>query len=373
MSELTKANEGKGRPVEYELSPLSRQISSKIQSTSEATNRRIGHVFDEFAENKELVWGTWKDVDSVSDVLDADVVRKFKKFYDEIEIAEVKFKEALQAALLSVRSKKTDDEKPIHAALDDFEKSSPCSHESIQSFLDEWKPKVRGKIDAYLYLRQLGVPFLQKDERLRSVIDKSHGDLYVLFSGSDDQSDDQRSLFLSYKKRKAPEAKYLMVDFDLHPDQKKSPPMVSLYRNGEVQHEDCRKDYRFQCLVQPIDREEKYYDNEWKKDLSPPLRIHCPRAMLPEPTEEQGNQPDDKQESISACPNKEVTWRCFVCHEEVTVSRTRFDYIFCGCGSVEIDKCGFRCNDPAHGDKFVPLGKNREAIIKIFVEKSKAK
>ncbi|XP_065843792.1 uncharacterized protein [Oscarella lobularis] len=373
MPELTKANNGKGRPVEYELSPLSRQISSDIQSTSDATNRRIGQVFDELGEKKELVWDTWKDVDAVSDVLDADVVRKFKEFCDEIEIAEVKLKEALKAAVLSVRSKKTGDEKPIQAELDNFEKSPPCSHENIQSFLDEWKPKVQGKIDAYLHLRQLDVPFLQKNESLRNAIDNSDGDLYVLFSGSDFQSDDTRSLFLSYKKRKAPEAKYLMVDFDLHPDVKQS-PMGTWYRNGEVQCVDCTNDFRFACLVKPINVEEKYSSKDWEKTFSPPLRIHCPRALLPEQTEGLDIQPDGKQESIKECPNNEVTWRCFLCHKEVVVGigrlGYRFDYIFCDCGSVEIDKCGFKCNDPAHGDKFVQFGENREKIIRNFVAKS---
>ena len=342
---------------------------NKIRFVSDATDRRIEHVFDKLYKKKELIRDAWKEVERVSDVLDENVVCKFKDFILEIEIAELEFQESLRAALWGVRSDDPySDERAIISQLNVFEKKS-CF--DSQSFLNQWKTKVQQKIDAYHYLRQLGVPFLQKSDSLQRAIDEnSNDDLYVLFSRSDDQSAQQRSLFLSYKKRKAPEARYVMVDLDLH--RLKQSPMVSFYSNGKVKYRNCATDdHRFACLVRPIDPQEEYFDSDLDNEFSPPLRVRCPRALLRASTEELDSA-SHKGETTLECSNKEVIWRCFLCHKEVTVGigkrRYRYNYIFCDCGGVRIDKCGFKCDDPAHGDKFVQFGKNREAIIRSFVD-----
>ena len=356
MSKLAKGNGEKGKPVAYELQSLSKNTVAGLQCISESTSSHIGQVFDKLRKKKELFLHKWAEIELVSDVLDADIVSKFERFKDDIERAEAELKETLKSALVGVRSKKLKEKEAISSELDEFEKSSPCWN--VDDFIVEHLPKE--KINFYLHLRELGVPFLEKADNLEAAIGRaSNDDLYVLLTNSDAGSAKQRNLFLTYKKHKAPSAEYLIVDFDLHPTLRSSSSKVSMYRSSEMFFDDCSQDdHRFDCLVKAIDS--AAHKPSTTKE-SKPLLIRCPKALESDSVDSIGG---------TACSNRKVAWRCAGCSKEVGVVTKRkwgflwkVYYVVCDCGSLETGQCGFKCNDPAHGDEYVPGGKDFNSSI----------
>ena len=227
-------NNGKGKPIAYDLFPLKRLMKKSgdqeksvtlfVQSLNKESTHLVQETFEELLRAKRAFHDKLADVNSLEDILDESVVKAFVSHRDKMRDSEVTFKQNLKTKLVEFRSKEASKRSIVLEILEDF-RSSLCSEEKVCKFLVETlTPDVQNSINFYGLLRDKGVDYLKRGASLETELSSRSREVYVLFTDPQladkdfDRYVKEHYLFFKFLARKGKDASvaFLVIDVSIH-------------------------------------------------------------------------------------------------------------------------------------------------------------
>ncbi|CAF1438722.1 unnamed protein product [Adineta ricciae] len=142
---LSKLNDGKGKPIEFELYPLQRlakvfncelKIERMIKEVTSAVVSRIENIFEEITHAKRMFNDFVAKIDPWQEWLPPEWTRIVYEKKTELAGQQVHTQRELATLIQQIRRGEADEAKMVHL-LDNFDRENPCSTRSIKEFLRE--------------------------------------------------------------------------------------------------------------------------------------------------------------------------------------------------------------------------------------------
>lgn len=342
---MKRFNDGKGKPLEYILYPLSyverffqlKKIDRVLIDLNNETIARIEKEFDGLLLAKQKFNDFYNEVNENSDFIVNTDIDEIAKKNKQIKINEAAFRSEIAKTLLEIRSG-SQNSTEIENILNKFYKR-PGFIDDILIFLENYK-KLKNTINLVKTFGEQNIIYLGRQDSPEVLSLKYNNcDIYAFYMNEDlkmknnEFYEDNYKYFLDLARNvKGKESKFFIINFDLHPEVKtKKEIKIHYYRNGKLASENLYESKK-ESLNWCIAKSPSMQSNLIRPVTATKLNIPCAGIQF-------------------NCPRDKKYWKCEKCEAFIEYGYDRKFY--CDCGGASANSYSFKCSNPLHSDEFL--------------------
>ncbi|CAF1523415.1 unnamed protein product, partial [Rotaria sordida] len=349
-SYMEKFNDGKGKPLEYQLLPLKTvekmfQLGTRINRIFIDLNMgkiaQLEKEFDDLLLAKQKFNDFYNEINENSDFIIQSHLDEIAKKNNQIKMTEAEFRDKVAKKLVQIRSGEKDTMK-IDNILTTFHKN-PGSTADIIAFVEKYT-KLTNAIKQIAVYKEKNIIYLGKKDPANVLsMQCNEGDIYLFYINEElkiknnQLYEDNYQYFMDLVRADKKQSKFFIIDYDIHPEVKtKKEIKIHYYRNGKLVTENLYR-HKEESLGWCIAKSPSTSITLNRPVTATTLYIPCAGIK-------------------SDCPREKKNWKCEKC--QVFIEYGYDNKFYCHCGGALADSYSFKCNSPLHPDEFLTFKKD---------------